>query len=61
MSEQFAQYWIAAWVESTGELEDFRRAPDFWEVAYQFAIEENRRGNFPGERSHQRPRRANVG
>jgi hypothetical protein len=38
-----AEAWIDAWVASTADLPDFRRAPDFWDVGYQFALEEHGR------------------
>lgn len=37
--------WIAAWELSTIGLDDFRRGSDFWELGFQFAREEYRRGH----------------
>jgi hypothetical protein len=42
-----ADAWISAWDESTAPLRDFRRAADFWDQGYLFALEEHRRGNDP--------------
>jgi hypothetical protein len=42
-----AEAWISAWEESTVELRDFRRAADFWDQGYLFALEEFRRGHDP--------------
>jgi hypothetical protein len=44
---QFAQVWIAIWDESTAGLGDFRAASDYWELAFQYALEERRRGYVP--------------
>ena len=42
-----AEAWIAAWDESTAGLIDFRAAGDYWELGFQYAIEERRRGYRP--------------
>jgi hypothetical protein len=42
-----AEAWISAWDESTVALRDFRRAADFWDQGYLFALEEFRRGHDP--------------
>jgi hypothetical protein len=42
-----AEAWIAAWDESTAGLIDFRAANDYWELGFQYAIEERRRGYHP--------------
>jgi hypothetical protein len=42
-----AEAWIDAWDESTHDLVDFRLAPDFWAMGYEFAVEEYRRGYRP--------------
>lgn len=39
--------WVSAWDESARGLLDFRRAPDFWELGYRYAVEERRRGYEP--------------
>jgi hypothetical protein len=44
---QKAEAWISAWDESTVGLRDFRRAADFWDQGYLFALEEFRRGHDP--------------
>jgi hypothetical protein len=51
-----AETWIDAWVTSTADLPDFRRAPDFWAVGYQFAVEEHGRSTaaVPSGESHGR-------
>ncbi len=38
---------MAAWDNSTVGLTDFRATPDYWELGFQFAIEERRRGYLP--------------
>lgn len=43
MPRIMAEGWIDAWDESTTVLPDFRKAPDFWAVAYRFAQEEYKR------------------
>ena len=47
LTERQAQAWIAAWLASTDGLTDFRAAPDYWDLAVQYAIEERRRGYLP--------------
>ena len=47
MPIQKAEAWISAWDESTVGLRDFRRAADFWDQGYLFALEEFRRGHDP--------------
>jgi hypothetical protein len=42
-----AEGWMDAWDESTADLLDFRSASDFWEIGFQFALEEYRRGYRP--------------
>ena len=44
---EFAQAWMAIWDESTAGLRDFRAASDYWELAFQYALEERRRGYVP--------------
>ena len=38
---------VAAWVMSTAGLNDFRAAADYWDLGFQYAIEERRRGYQP--------------
>ncbi len=38
-----AEPLVDEWLRSTEMLADFRKAPDFWNVAFQFALEEYRR------------------
>lgn len=39
--------WLDAWDVTTAGLVDFRRAPDFWELGYEYALEEYRLGFNP--------------
>jgi hypothetical protein len=34
---------VDEWLASTEILHDFRAAPDFWQLAYEFAVDEYRR------------------
>jgi len=47
MPRQLAERWIAAWEESTVWLTEFRAATDYWELGFQYAVEERRRGYHP--------------
>jgi hypothetical protein len=47
LSRQHADAWIAAWLESTAGLKDFRAADDYWDMGFHYAIEERRRGYTP--------------
>jgi hypothetical protein len=38
-----AEPLVDEWLRSTEMLPDFVAAPDYWDVAYQFAVEEYRR------------------
>ena len=49
MPRPLAEGWIAAWEESTAWLTDFRAAGDYWELGFQYALEERRRGYRPPE------------
>jgi hypothetical protein len=42
-----AEAWVFAWEDSTSGLTDFRAAVDYWELGFQYAIEERRRGYRP--------------
>jgi hypothetical protein len=39
---------VDEWLRSTEMLADFRAAPDFWRLAYQFALEEYHRRRTAG-------------
>ena len=39
---------VDEWLRSTEMLVDFRAAPDFWRLAYQFALEEYHRRRTAG-------------
>jgi hypothetical protein len=43
-----AEPLVDEWLRSTEMLKDFRAAPDFWHLAYQFALEEHRRRRTAG-------------
>ena len=43
-----AEPLVDEWLRSTEMLVDFRAAPDFWRLAYQFALEEHRRRRTAG-------------
>lgn len=47
MPEPKAEAWIHAWDETTADLVDFRRAPDFWQLGFEYALEEYRLGFDP--------------
>jgi hypothetical protein len=47
MREELAEAWIETWDEMTDQLPDFRAASDYWDVAYQYAVEEHLRGFRP--------------
>jgi hypothetical protein len=47
IARRHAEAWITAWVESTAGLTDFRAAADYWELGFEYAIEERRRGYHP--------------
>ena len=47
IARRHAEAWIAAWVMSTAGLNDFRAAADYWDLGFQYAIEERRRGYQP--------------
>lgn len=47
MRAGLATAWIDTWDRSTVDLVDFRSAPDFWTLAYEYAIEEYQRGYRP--------------
>ena len=49
MPRPLAEGWIAAWEDSTAWLTDFRAAGDYWELGFQYALEERRRGYRPPE------------
>jgi hypothetical protein len=40
-----AQAWIDYWDASTAMLAEFRRAPDYWDLGYEFALAEWMTGN----------------
>jgi hypothetical protein len=42
-----ADAWLEAWDTTTVGLVDFRRAPDFWRLGYEYAREEYRLGYEP--------------
>jgi hypothetical protein len=42
-----AHAWVTAWDVTTAGLVDFRRAPDFWRLGYEYAREEYVRGFAP--------------
>jgi hypothetical protein len=43
MPSRTAEPLVDEWLRSTEMLVDFRAAPDFWRLAYQFALEEYHR------------------
>jgi hypothetical protein len=43
-----AEPLVDEWLRSTEMLADFRAAPDFWRLAYQFALEEYHRRRTAG-------------
>jgi hypothetical protein len=43
-----AEPLVDEWLRSTEMLVDFRAAPDFWHLAYQFAVEEYGRRRTAG-------------
>jgi len=43
-----AEPLVDEWLRSTEMLVDFRAAPDFWHLAYQFAVEEYHRRSTAG-------------
>jgi hypothetical protein len=45
LTQRQAYAWLTAWELSTAGLDDFRRSSDFWELGFQFAREEHRRGH----------------
>lgn len=45
--QRHAQAWIEIWDASTAGLNDFRHAPDFWDLGVRYALEEYRRGYRP--------------
>jgi hypothetical protein len=47
IARRHAEAWIAAWVQSTAGLNDFRAAADYWDLGFQYALEERRRGYHP--------------
>jgi hypothetical protein len=47
IARRHAEAWIAAWVNSTAGLNDFRAAADYWDLGFQYALEERRRGYHP--------------
>jgi hypothetical protein len=47
LSAAAAERWLLEWDVSTSDLEDFRPAGDFWDLGYQYVIEERRRGHQP--------------
>lgn len=47
MPERKAEAWIHAWDVTTAGLVDFRRAPDFWQLGFEYALEEYRLGFDP--------------
>ena len=51
-----AEAWVHAWDVMTAGLVDFRRASDFWELGYQYAVEEYRLGFDPPEFAVRLPR-----
>ncbi len=48
MPSRTAEPLVDEWLRSTDMLVDFRAAPDFWHLAYQFALEEYRRRDTAG-------------
>lgn len=42
-----AKAWVDAWDVTTAGLVDFRRAPDFWQLGFEYALEESRLGYEP--------------
>jgi hypothetical protein len=47
LPEGKAEAWLEAWDVTTAGLVDFRRAPDFWQLGYEYAREEYRLGYEP--------------
>jgi hypothetical protein len=48
MPSRIAEPLVDEWLRSTAMLVDFRASPDFWSLAYQFALEEYRRWHTAG-------------
>lgn len=48
MPSATAEPLVDEWLRSTEMLADFRAAPDFWRLAFQFALEEYHRRRMAG-------------
>jgi hypothetical protein len=42
-----AEAWVEAWAVTTEGLDDFRASSEFWQLGFDYAIEEHRRGHQP--------------
>jgi hypothetical protein len=47
ISRELAETWVHNWDVTTRGLVDFRGADDFWDLGFQYAVEEYRRGYRP--------------